>query len=139
MKRALALFLLAGFVAPAWAQNFDGEWRGRITCDVMPGTQGRLNSEFVLRVAGGRASFERAINTAEGYATGNLERGEGPVAADGQVTITGRGNTRVSNYRSSYTGRITGNRMQLTGAQDWAIGSRAGTFHRPCQINLTRQ
>lgn len=137
--KSVAVLIGLLLAAPVAAQRFDGLWAGRITCDALPGMTGRMSGDVTMRIAGSRASYERAIEASAGQATDAIERGGGPVSIEGQIALNGQGGAAPGTYRASYEGRITGNTVRLAGEQDWRLRGRTVPFWRSCDLNLTRQ
>lgn len=133
---AVALILCA---LPAWAQGNDGDWPARIQCTALPDTGGPLNQTFSMRIAAGRVIFERPILDGQGNGTGQFERGEGPVGADGQISITTRGQVGRTSFRGNFTGQVNGPTMRLTGPQAVSLGRNNVTVNRTCTITATRR
>jgi hypothetical protein len=118
----------------------DAVWHGRLTCDPLPGvTQRPLNQPLTVTVSGGVARYERLVLTADGQQTGYAERGEGPVARDGAVTLTGLATGRGFRYTARYSGRLGADgRGALAGEQEWIADRGIGMQTRPCRIGLRR-
>jgi len=88
-----------------------------------------------MAVEQGRVSYEREI-LQQGKKTGRFERGTGTVSETGDVAVKGWGATPSMKFDAEYKGRITGDRIQLEGTQQW---QDAGSVHtRSCQIELSR-
>jgi hypothetical protein len=125
----------------ASAQGLDGNWNGRLRCDALnvPG-QRPLDTAIRITIANGRAAFRRVVLNPDGSPTGIAEVGDGTVAADGSITLSGTANGPRYNYVSHYAGRLSAERGtgQLSGAQDWAAGQAVGGQRRPCTIGLRR-
>jgi hypothetical protein len=119
------------------AQSPDGVWRGQMACPAHLNMRA-VNAPFQLTVASGQARYERAINTADGRPSGNVERGAGSVAPDGSVVLNGQGRGAPgSDLSTSFRGRLAGNAMTLEGEQRWTVNGRA-LPPRPCTIRVTR-
>lgn len=140
--RSILVLVLSLCAGPGLAQGFDGTWNGRLRCDALnqPG-QRPLDTAILVTVANGRAAFRRAVlNPADGSQTGIVEVGQGPVGADGSVTLEGGANGPRYNYTSRYAGRLSAAQGtgQLSGAQDWAATGTMSGQRRPCTIGLRR-
>jgi hypothetical protein len=120
--------------ATAAATSTDGTYTGTLTCDPLPTTT-RLRVKLSMAVEQGRVSYEREI-LQQGKNTGRFERGTGTVSETGDVAVKGWGATPSMKFDAEYKGRITGDRIQLEGTQQW---QDAGSVHtRSCQIDLSR-
>jgi hypothetical protein len=129
----LAAILCSGRITVA-ATSTDGTYTGTMTCDPLPTTT-RLRVKLSITVEEGRASYEREI-LQQGKKTGRFERGTGTVTETGDVAVKGWGATPNMKFDAEYKGRITGDRVQLEGTQQW---QDAGSIHtRSCQIELSR-
>ena len=126
--------------APAAPTGPTVTWHGMIRCDPIPGVANfELRQLFDLMVAGGQATYERAIRRADTSGdSGERERGGGPVAADGAVRLTGSASTANYSYDAEYSGRLSSNgAAHLVGVQHWRP-RRAVPVDRACTIDLRR-
>jgi hypothetical protein len=121
----------------ASAQPRDGTYAGTIQCDALP-AQRPLKTKVSMIVADGRARYEREILTPTGAPTGTFERGEGPVAPSGEVTLTTRAAAPGYSYEAEYRGQIGEGSARLTGTQRWKIQRESGTLVRACSLELMR-
>jgi len=88
-----------------------------------------------MAVEQGRVSYEREI-LQQGKKTGRFERGTGTVSETGDVAVKGWGATPSMKFDAEYKGRITGDRIQLEGTQQWL--DAGSVYTRSCQIELLR-
>jgi hypothetical protein len=134
----LALCLAAGVAGPAPRAEPPASvaWTGRLRCDALPGrVQGPLDVDFSLVVTGDRARYERDIRDPASVRTGVTywERGEGVVAPDGSLRLSGYATGRDWSYTTRFEGRLDASGAgELRGAQSWRSTSRA------CVIQLRR-
>lgn len=116
-------------------------WRGAIRCEPIPGLVSfRLNQPIEVAVTAGQAQYERAVKRGDsGGTTEYVERGSGPVASDGAVTLSGSVQAPSFSYAASYEGRLppAGGRTRLTGVQHWR-GNRINAVDRQCSMTLER-
>jgi hypothetical protein len=90
----------------ASAQSFDGYFSGRLMCDPIPSKSiGALNIAFNLTVTRGNATYRRAIYTPDGKMFLTNETGEGKVADDGTIALSGRAEFSSWHYQASYGGK----------------------------------
>jgi hypothetical protein len=140
--RALGVgFALAMLVSPVTGegQSYDGRYTGFISCDAIPGqTVQQLKTEFAMTVASGQAEYQREVLRPTGPGRlGVTERGTGPVSPTGEVSLTGAAGAQTWNYEATYTGRIDGRGLRLSGTQLWHLPNRA-PHSRPCTVAVTR-
>jgi hypothetical protein len=136
----VAVACLLAMVVPwpeASAQSRNGTYAGMIQCDALP-AQRPLKTKVSMTVADGRARYEREILTSTGAPSGIFERGEGPVAPSGEVTLTTRAAAPGYSYEAEYRGQIGEGSARLTGTQRWKIQRESGTLVRPCSLELMR-
>ncbi|NBS43762.1 MAG: hypothetical protein EBT34_08550 [Acetobacteraceae bacterium] len=138
MIRAGLLALICCAAAPVAAQSFNGIWEGRLRCDAVAGmTQTPLDVAFTIRVEAGLAKYERPVLSATAARTGAWERGEGRVAADGELMMQGGSSGRGFGYRARYEGRLGADGIgHFTGAQDWILSDRE--FTRACTVEVRK-
>ncbi len=121
----------------AAAQTRDGAYTGTIQCDALPALR-PLKTKVSMTVAESRARYEREILTPTGTPSGNFERGEGPVAPGGEVTLTTRAVAPGYSYEAEYRGQIGDGGARLTGTQRWKMQRESGTIVRACSLELMR-
>jgi len=136
----LAVCAMTSYGSPAAAQSHDGSYAGQITCERIPGqTAGRLKTDFILIVAGGKARYEREVmqRTDTTRGTGVFERGTGTVPTIGEVILTGGAGRAHWRDDASYRGQLAGMTSQLSGTQLWRLPDR-DPHTRPCSISLVK-
>jgi hypothetical protein len=131
----LAALVLPG--AAARAQPAAGAYAGTIQCDALPGLRA-LKTAVTMTVADGRARYEREILHPTGGPSGTFERGEGPVSADGAVTVATRATGQGYSYEAEYRGLIGEKTARFAGTQRWKLQRESGTILRACTLELTR-
>jgi len=132
---ALAAVLLP---LPATAQSIDGYYAGRLRCDAIPAKSvAALDVAFSVTLTRGNATYRRAIHSPDGKLHITDETGEGKVAADGTVSLSGRAAFMSWHYDASYAGTVSGGSLKLLGRQHWEFGDGT-TFDRPCTAIVTR-
>ena len=152
-RHLIAILLLAGCAAPnpppastaaaaPGAQSSGTQvWKGRMRCDPIPGmTSLTLVQPVDITVVDGQASYQRIVRRGDmGGDSENVERGGGPVAADGTVTLTGSVTSPRYSYTATYEGRLppNGRTGGLAGVQHWRARS-ISSFDRPCSWSLQR-
>lgn len=138
MTRAALLAAMLCVASPLAAQDVQGVWQGRLTCDTVAGiTQSPLDAPFTLRVNGAQVKYERPVLSAYGTRTGAWERGEGRVGEDGALQLQGGSSGRGFHYRARYEGRLGVDGMvRFRGSQDWMLSDR--DFTRQCAVELRR-
>jgi hypothetical protein len=148
MKRRRVLVLLAdaavrlpprrGHAARADRRCFGlRRYSGLITCEVIPGqTAQELKAAFSLRVANGRADYEREVLRPNGSGRlGVTERGTGTVSPGGEVSLAGSAGGQTGSYEASYRGVFDGKSLRLSGTQLWRLANRA-PHSRPCTVTV---
>jgi hypothetical protein len=131
--RRLPLLLLTLMPAPLAAQPV--EVPAVLVCDPLPPFANEtLRQRITITVEGGVARFERVVMRPGGGTTGQVERVEGRVSADGRVVLQGGASAQRYRYTSRYEGRITAEGARLSGVQDWMADNSIGTQSRACRI-----
>ena len=85
-----------------------------------------------MSVADGRAHYEREIQHPNGGPNGIFERGAGPVATNGDVTLTTTVDTPDHRYEAEYRGRAEKNVARLMGSLRWQLRTESGTIPHSC-------
>lgn len=114
-----------------------GTFVGTIECEALPRLR-PLRTKVTMTVADGRARYEREIQHANGGPSGIFERGEGPVAANGDVTLATKVDTPNYSYQAEYRGRIEESVARLTGSQRWKLRTESGSIPRSCTLQFLR-
>jgi hypothetical protein len=124
----------------AFAQSFDGAWKGEISCAKLSFTKGPLKVPMDLTVSGGKATYSRDVLNADGSRIVGTEEGTGTVAADGAISLTAIWKSAAEKprytYTASYSGNLSGDRGSLRGTQIWSFDRK--TEDRSCSITLRR-
>ncbi len=138
-SRAAGVVLLAAALVTtaSVAQVGTGTFVGTIECEALPRLR-PLRTKVTMAVADGRARYEREIQHPNGGPSGMFERGEGPVAANGDVVLTTKVNTPNYSYEAEYRGRIEESVARLTGSQRWKLRTESGSIPRSCTLQLMR-
>lgn len=124
-------------VTPAGAQEFDGAYRGMITCAQMPGGPGPLRTRVSATVSGGQVIYERPLLSAKGQPTGDFERGSGTVTESGDMTLTAKVAGKAVQFDAEYRGKFLPDKtIRLIGAQRWQTEGRSGMVERTCFVDL---
>ena len=121
---------------------YDGSYIGMIECDQIPGYTSRpLKREFTLKIADGRAQYERRLVLPPTRLLPTdvdpIERGAGPVSSTGEVSLTGEAGDLTGGYEATYRGQIDGQLLRLSGVQVWQLPDKAN-YKRSCTIALSR-
>ncbi len=128
-----AVMLTAG---PALAQSMDGTWQGRIRCEAA-GTLRALNSPITVTIAGTRATYERNIvNPSDTSRSLGTESGNGTVAPDGTVRMTGSFGNAAARQESSFSGRLARPSSTLAGTITTFSRANASGIERRCTITI---
>ena len=136
MRCAAALLALV-LATPASAQGVDGNYVGKLSCELIAGqTRRQLATDIRITIAGANVSYEREILSESGNTTGNMERGTGSVKGNA-LSLAGGGRGNSWSYEASYNGTITAGTIAMRGVQKWYI-NRANQ-DRPCVINAQRR
>ena len=94
-----------------------------------------FREEPLLKVAGGRAEYERRLlRPPAGHVT---ERGTGTVSSTGEVSLTSSTGDQTLSYEATYRGQIDGKLLRLSGVQIWQLPDKAN-HKRPCTIAVSR-
>ena len=122
---------------------YDGSYTGMIECDPIPGyTTNPLKREFTLKIADGRAQYERRLVLPPTRLLPTdvdpIERGAGRVSSTGEVSLTGEVGDLTGGYGATYRGQIDGQLLRLSGIQVWQLPDRADYYKRSCTITVTR-
>lgn len=139
IRPALALATLFALLAPlpVNAQAQDGNYTGKISCEIIAGqTRRQLATDIRITISGTNVSYEREILTPDGGGTtGIKERGTGSVNGGNlSMTASGRGNSW--SYESSYNGTIASGAISMRGVQKWHVNN--GNQDRQCTIAARR-
>ena len=132
-----ALLAVALLSTVAVAQVGNGTFVGTIECEALPRLR-PLRTKATMTVADGRARYEREIQHPNGGPSGIFERGEGPVAANGDVALTSKVDTPNYSYEAEYKGRIEERVARLTGSQRWKLRTESGSIRRSCTLQFMR-
>jgi len=133
----IVLLAVAALATASVAQVGTETFVGTIECEALPRLR-PLRTKVTMTVAEGRARYEREIQHSHGGPSGIFERGEGPVAPNGDVTLTTRVDTPNYSYEAEYKGRIEDSVARLTGSQRWRLRTESGSIPRSCTLQLRR-
>ena len=135
---AFAILAVVPLPPAVAATEYDGSYSGIITCDALPGDK-PLRTEFVMKIADGRAQYEREVLQANTtIPAGIAERGSGTVSPSGELVLTGSAIGPRWRYQATYRGQIAGKTLRLTGAQQWQLPTSGASHTRPCTIAVSR-
>lgn len=131
---ALAAVLVA---SPSAAQNLDGVYLGKLSCEVLVGqTRRPLATDIRITIAGTTVRYEREILSPDSnQPTGIKERGSGTVTPPA-ITMGATGSGNSWSYTANYSGTIAGGGITMSGVQKWHV-NRANQ-DRPCSIRAQR-
>jgi hypothetical protein len=116
-------------------------WRGSLRCGPVQGlTAVPLNQPIEVTVFDNVARYDRPVRIpARSIESGVHEHGEGTVAPDGSVTLSGGAASPPYRYSAQYSGmlRPDGETSRLSGFQKWTA-PRIRSHDRPCSMMLRR-
>lgn len=134
MLVVVCLALPAGDTA---AQSLDGSYRGSLTCAKLPFTDAALDNEPVaVTIANGKARYWRTIYGANRRTVVGKETGNGTLAADGTLVLTGGWTGLRDSVKASYNGKLTGGAAVLSGKQ--IVRFQGHSYNRDCTMTLKR-
>ena len=117
-------------------------WRGALRCRPIRGIARQpLNQPVEVIVSGGVARYEHAVRRPDpGGAADVHEIGEGTIAPDGSLTLTGQASAQLFRYSAQYSGMLQpdGGPSRLAGKQSW-YANRASPVERNCSMMLRRE
>src|SRR5215510_1441251 len=121
---------------------YDGNYTGTIECDQIPRyTSAPLKREFTLKIADGRAQYERRLVLPPTRLLPTdvdpIERGAGTVSSAGDVSLTGEAGDLTGGYEATYRGQIDGQLLRLSGVQVWQLPDQSN-YKRSCTIAVSR-
>jgi hypothetical protein len=116
-------------------------WRGTLRCGPVLGlSRIPLTRPIQVTVTGNVAHYDHAIRIADTTIDTDVhERGDGAVAADGSLTLTGEASAPAYHYSAQYSGmlRPDGETSRLSGMQKWT-SRRVRPYDRTCSMTLRR-
>ena len=132
--RRVAFLALASCLVPHFAAA--QEYQGKIQCAALSSGVGQLATKASVKVQGTTASYERPIIGLDGSSVLGQETGTGTVSPDGTIVLRGGASTSLSTFTATYSGRITGRRVELYGTQNHTTPRK---FDRSCSISADQK
>ena len=132
---AAAIFFQTAAVLPVCAQSFDGAYRGTLNCAKLSWTKAPLTNEPVsVAILDGKVSYSRVLYGVDRSKVVGQESGNGTIAPDGTIALSGGFQGRRDTMKANYRGKLENGAGILNGAQ--SVTYQGKTENRACTLQL---
>jgi hypothetical protein len=141
-RRTAVAFIIAALLLP-WIHDIVSaqaleRFSGTLSCTKSSFVPAAHREPVTAELTSNVLRYRHTVLDEDGTAGMGVETGEGPVARDGHVTLTGAWKSQAAGYayEARYAGTVGPKGGELSGHQAWTIHGRRA--ERSCRMTLSR-